>query len=93
MTSTRRFARLAIVAVTGCLFPVVGCGGFSDEEAAARCDQEQAARGEQACFTSIEYDQCVAAYVDCGEDVVVGDACPVTYTCPDDSGAGGSEAE
>ena len=82
MISTR--LRLALAAATGCLLPILaGCGGFSDEEAAARCDQERSARGEQACFGNLEYEACVAAYVDCGEDVEVDDACPAAYTCPE----------
>lgn len=86
MTSIRRVTRFALVAVpaAGLLSLLAACGGFSDEEAAARCDQERAARGEQGCFGDVEYDKCVSAFVECGDDVDVVDACPVEYNCPAD---------
>jgi hypothetical protein len=61
-----------------------GCAGFSDEEATARCDQEEEARGGGTCFTAVTYDSCIQAYTDCGDDtVVVEESCPVTYSCPE----------
>lgn len=62
---------------------IVACGGFSEEAAIERCDQEQAARGAEACFTDTTYDECLAAYEDCGSDVQVGESCPLRYTCPE----------
>jgi hypothetical protein len=64
------------------LASLVGCGGFSEEEATARCDQERAARGEQGCFGNVEYGKCKAAYEECGEDVTIVDGCPIAYNCP-----------
>ena len=66
------FVALAVVSAAGC------DGGFSDEEAAARCDQEREAR---ECMTDAAYDECVAAYVECGEDVVIAGTCPTTFSC------------
>ena len=61
-----------------------GCAGFSDEDAAARCDQEEEARGGGACFTAVSYDACVQAFTDCGDGAVVDEAsCPLAYTCPE----------
>ncbi len=88
MMSIRRAARLALapsfILSIACL---AACGGFSEEEAAARCDQERAARGEQGCFGNVEYDECKAAYEECGEDVTIVDGCPIAYSCPVDSDA------
>lgn len=61
----------------------VACGGFSDEEAIARCDQELDARGGGGCFTLPTYDECVGAFQDCGDDVVIGESCPLSYSCPE----------
>lgn len=60
-----------------------GCGGFTEEEAVARCDQEQEARGGGGCFTLPVYDECVAAFQDCGDDVVIEESCPMQYSCPE----------
>lgn len=95
MTSIRRVTRLALVAIpaAGLLTLLAACGGFSDEEAAARCEQERSARGAQACFGNVEYDSCVSAFTECGDDVVIVDACPPQFTCPDGAAPEESEAE
>lgn len=83
MTSTRRIALLAVPAA-GLLSFLAACGGFSDEDAAARCEQERSARGEQACFGDVEYNACVTAFTECGDDVAIEDACPPQFSCPAD---------
>lgn len=71
---------------------IVACGGFSEQEAADRCAQEQEAR-QSACFDSGSLAVCKAAFEDCGDDVVIdATACPLTFTCPD-GGDGGAAAE
>jgi hypothetical protein len=71
---------LSVLAIA-CL--CVACAGFSEEEAAARCDQEEEARAAGGCFTAATYDACLAAYEECGEDVDIDEACPPTFRCPD----------
>lgn len=78
----RRMAALTFVVMGSAAF--VACGGFSTEEAEARCDQEEAARAGGGCFTDVTYDSCVAAYEECGEDVDANDSCPLEYVCPAD---------
>lgn len=63
---------------------LASCGGFSTEEAEARCDQEEEARAGGGCFTSTTYQECVLAYEECGEDVVANDKCPLEFECPVD---------
>jgi hypothetical protein len=77
--------RSVAVAVVGLAIAVVtsACGGFSPEEAEARCDSEQEARDGGGCFDGIAYEECVAAYEECGSDVNIDDSCPLTFTCPD----------
>ncbi|MFO0548062.1 MAG: hypothetical protein U0271_06725 [Polyangiaceae bacterium] len=66
-------------------FVVVGCtSGLSTDDAEARCDQERDARDNGGCFEDTTYDECVAAYEDCGEDVNITESCPVQYVCPAD---------
>jgi hypothetical protein len=77
----RLFAAFSVLTIASAL---VACSGFTEEEATARCDQERDARGEQGCFGAVEYDQCLAAYQDCGQDVEIVDGCPVQYNCPVD---------
>lgn len=57
------------------------CGGFSTEEAEARCDQEAEARSGGGCFTDVAYEECVAAFEECGGDVLINDGCPLSFTC------------
>lgn len=59
------------------------CGGFSTEDAEARCDEEQKAREVGGCFDALAYDACVAAYEECGSDVNIDDGCPLGFTCPE----------
>jgi hypothetical protein len=84
MARSFRFDRasLTLLGATALVF-VAACGGFSEEEAIERCDQEQAARGAEACFNDVTYDQCVAAYEECGSDVEVAESCPPQYLCPE----------
>ena len=63
-----------------------GCGGFSEEEAKARCDQERDSRngGGTPCVDDVAYDTCITSYEDCGNDTVVDDtSCPVRFSCND----------
>jgi hypothetical protein len=75
----------ASLALVGLLALTLGaaCGGFSEDEAAARCDQEQEARGAEGCFTDATYAECLAAHEECGEDVEIAESCPVQYVCPE----------
>jgi hypothetical protein len=77
--------RSVAVAVFGFAIAVLSsaCGGFSTEEAEARCDAEQEARQGGACFDGVAYDACVAAYEECGSDVTIDDGCPLSFTCAD----------
>ena len=74
---------LAPASVLGIALFAVACGGFSEEEAVARCDQEEAARGAQGCFTAAAYDNCQAADEECGQDAEVIEECPARYVCPE----------
>lgn len=67
---------IALVALTGC---------GDDEEARSQCDQERAARDDSLCHDESSYQQCLAAYDECGGDYTVdANACPTTYSCPTD---------
>lgn len=92
MTSIRSILRvLAALSATTTILGLAACSGFTEEEATNRCDQEREARGgEMGCFGTLQYDECVTAYQDCGQDVDVIDGCPVQYVCPSD---GEEEAE
>lgn len=57
-----------------------GCGGgYSDEKAKTRCDQEQASKSQ--CVTDEAYDACISCYQECGEQCAPGATCPETYEC------------
>lgn len=79
--ATRSVAALAVGFAIAIL--TSACGGFSTEEAEARCDAEQEARSGGGCFDEIAYDACVAAYEECGSDANIDDSCPLSFTCPD----------
>lgn len=67
---------------------LAGCGGgFSTEDAVARCDQERDGRnaGAPPCIDDAAYAECVAAYEECGDDAqFVDGACPLSFSCSDD---------
>ena len=63
----------------------LGCGGYSDEKAKTRCDQERFAKS--ACMTDTEYEECMACYKECGDSCEPLAKCPEAYSC-DDPGAG-----
>jgi hypothetical protein len=77
--------RSVAVVVAGFAIAVLStaCGGFSTEDAEARCDAEQEARGIGGCFDDAAYDECIVAYEECGSDVNIDDSCPIAFTCPD----------
>lgn len=77
-----RALALMALALGAALFGAA-CGGFSSEEAEARCTQEEEARAGGGCFDDTAYDECVVAFEECGSDVVINDGCPLTFTCPD----------
>ena len=85
MKARPRLAAASLLVSLFVLLPFVSasCGGFSTEEAEARCDQEQLAREEGGCFTEFTYDDCVAAFEECGEDVTIDDSCPLAFVCPE----------
>lgn len=76
--------RSVAVAALGLAIAVLtsACGGFSTEEAEARCDAEQVSRQGGGCFDDAAYEECVAAYEECGSDVNINDSCPLSFTCP-----------
>jgi hypothetical protein len=75
---TRWVLALLVVAAA-----VVGCSGFSDDQATARCNQEQTAHAGGACFDHSSMTSCTTAFKDCGESTVINEAaCPITYSCP-----------
>ncbi len=80
-----RFAAASLVASSLAVLSIgfAACSGFSTEDAEARCDQEQEARGGGGCFDALEYDACVAAFEECGDSVTVAESCPVTFSCPE----------
>lgn len=63
-----------------------GCGGFSEEKAQARCDQEQYAKAQ--CVTDAAYAECIACYKECGDSCQALASCPEAYTCDDAAGTG-----
>lgn len=79
LVSASLFASVSAVVLVG----LSGCGGFNTEDAEARCEQEEEARGEGSCFNAVAFEGCVAAFEECGDDVVINDACPLTFTCPE----------
>ena len=76
---------LALSTLTLGAMALAACdGGFTDEEATARCDQEEAARSQGqngSCMTDEAFDECVAAHVECGDDVVIVESCPTAFSC------------
>ena len=77
---------LTVVVLTGLLGAgLAGCdGAFTEEEAQARCDQEQQARAG-GCMDESAYSQCLTAYEECGEDVSILESCPTMFVCTDSS--------
>jgi hypothetical protein len=84
MLSARLTFPLALL-LAALLLPITACdGGFTDEEAQARCDQESTARNQGqngGCMTEDAVSECIAAYVECGEDVLILGTCPTTFSC------------
>ncbi len=76
---------LGALALTTMTLTSMACdGGFADEEATARCDQEMEARSQGqngSCLTDEAYDECVAAHVECGDDVIIVESCPTGFSC------------
>jgi hypothetical protein len=65
------------------LAAATGCGGFSQEKAEARCEQERYAKSQ--CVTDTAFDACVACYKECGDGCDARATCPEEYTCNADS--------
>lgn len=61
------------------IFFVIGCGGYSADEAKTKCDLERNAK--TACFNDATYDQCLSCYESCGTDCAVAESCPAQYIC------------
>jgi hypothetical protein len=56
-----------------------GCGGgYSEERATIRCDQEKAGK---PCVTDDSYDACLTCYEECGDQCLPQSTCPETYAC------------
>lgn len=84
--------RVSFVLALSCA--LAGCdGGFSDEEAQQRCDQERESRGagQNSCLTDAAYEECLSAYVECGSDVRIADSCPTRFVCAGDEAAADEE--
>jgi hypothetical protein len=68
-----------------CLAAVLvgACGGYSEQDATARCEQEATARSGGGCFDPSTKKSCIDAHEECGDEAVADDtACPLTYSCP-----------
>lgn len=63
---------------------VTACGGYSEEEATARCEQEAVVYGGGACFDSSTQQGCIDAHMECGDDALADEGCPLKYSCPED---------
>jgi hypothetical protein len=58
----------------------MGCGGgYSDEKAAQRCQQEKDSKAQ--CVTSAAQDACLSCYKSCGDQCTAQATCPETYEC------------
>lgn len=75
------FTALLALAFAGC------GGGFSEEKATQRCDQEKA---NKLCMTDAAYAQCLSCFQECGDQCVITAACPDTYSCDGSDGSGGA---
>lgn len=85
-----RFPVLRVSALLGLVmsFGLAACdGGFDDDAARQRCDQERTARGagtDAGCVTDEVYEECLDAYTECGSDVLIAETCPTQFSCPAD---------
>jgi hypothetical protein len=62
------------------LSSAMGCGGgYSTQEADARCKQE---RTNKPTLTDESFAQCVACFEDCGADCEAAGSTPEQYACP-----------
>lgn len=62
------------------LLAAAGCGGgYSDEKAKIRCDQEQIAKSQ--CMTDEAYQACLTCYQECGDQCDPQATCAETYEC------------
>lgn len=68
---------LALAMFTTLVASFAGCGGYSEEKAKSRCDQEL----PKVCVTDESYDECVSCYMECGEACAAQAECPETYSC------------
>jgi len=77
----RSFSKLVLplALVTFCALAIAACGGLSDEDAAVRCDIEQA--NNSSCFNQAAYDSCVSCFSECGDNCAIAESCPVQYVC------------
>lgn len=56
-----------------------GCGGgYSEQKATDRCNQEKFAK---VCMTDKVYDECIACYEQCGDQCFPQNKCPEVYSC------------
>lgn len=60
------------------------CGGYTEEEAQERCDQEKTALQNGGCFTDATTESCIDAHEECGDRAQSNGACPLVYSCPND---------
>jgi hypothetical protein len=70
---------LGVASVLTLIAAFWGCGGFSEEKATQRCDQERTSKSQ--CVTDKSYDACVSCYQECGEQCHGQATCPETYEC------------
>ena len=78
----RSFAAAAVLVFSS--MAAMGCGsGLSADDAAIRCDQEKAAKGQ--LFGKDTYAACLSCFEQCGDTCHAISSSPPTYGCPDDS--------
>jgi hypothetical protein len=78
----RSFAAAAVLVISS--MAAMGCGsGLSAADAAIRCDQEKASKGQ--LFGTDTYAGCLSCFEECGDSCTAISTSPPTYTCPGDS--------
>ena len=78
----RSFAAAAVLVISS--MAAMGCSsGLSPDDAAIRCDQEKAAKGQ--LFGKDTYAACLSCFEECGDACAAIPSSPPTYTCADSS--------
>jgi hypothetical protein len=56
---------------------MLGCGGYSSDEAKQVCDLERT----KPCQNDETYAACISCFEECGSDCATLESCPVQYAC------------